>query len=186
MKRFSTYIIEAASIKLMLLGGPGSGKSTYSEAISKHFDIPHIYPGDILRKTDDPEIKALLSKGEFAPLDVVVKIIKQEILKSPNGYILDGFPRNMEQLKEMQKASIEVNQVVYLDVSEAEVVRRLTARGRADDKPEIVKNRLKVYEKETGPVVDYYKDRSEFISINAEGDTAENISNKIIKELEND
>ena len=72
MKRFSTYIIEAASIKLMLLGGPGSGKSTYSEAISKHFGIPHIYPGDILRKSDDPEVKALISKGEFAPLDVVV------------------------------------------------------------------------------------------------------------------
>ena len=68
----------------------------------------------------------------------------------------------MEQLKEMQKASIEVNRVVFLDVSEAEVLRRLTARGRADDEPEIIKNRLKVYEKETGPVVDYYEGRSEF------------------------
>ena len=186
MKRFSTYIVEAASIKLMLLGGPGSGKSTYSEAISKHFGIPHIYPGDVLRKSADPEVKALLSKGEFAPLDVVVKIIKQEISKSPDGYILDGFPRNMEQLKEMQKANIEVNRVIYLDESEAEVLRRLTARGRADDKPEIVKNRLKVYERETGPVVDYYKDRNEFINIKAEGDTAANISKEIIKELEND
>ena len=170
----------------MLLGGPGSGKSTYSEAISKHFGISHIYPGDVLRKSDDPEVKALLSKGEFAPLDVVVKIIKQEISKSPDGYILDGFPRNMEQVKEMQKANIEVNRVIYLDVSEAEVVRRLTARGRVDDTSEIVKKRLRVYEKETGPVVDYYKDRSEFINIKAEGYTAEKISKKNIKELEND
>jgi len=171
---------------LMMLGGPGSGKSTYSEATSKHFGIPHIYPGDVLRKSADPEVKALLSKGEFAPLDVVVKIIKQEISKSPNGYILDGFPRNMEQLKEMQKANIEVNRVIYLDESEAETLRRLTARARFDDTLEIIKNRFKVYARETGPVVDYYKDKNEFISIKAGGDTAENTSKKIIKELEND
>ena len=150
-------------MKTMLLGGPGSGKSTYSGYISEHFDIPHIYPGDMLRKSDDPEIKALLAKGEFAPLDVVVKIIKQEIAKVPNGYILDGFPRNLEQLKEMQDSNIEINRVVYLEVSEKEVIRRLTSRGRADDTPEIIKNRLRVYERETGPVVDYYKGKKNFI-----------------------
>ena len=76
----------------MLLGGPGSGKSTYSEYISKHFDIPHIYPGDMLRKSDDPEVKELLAKGEFAPLDVVVKIIKQEIAKAPEWLYIRWFP----------------------------------------------------------------------------------------------
>ena len=186
MKSFSIYITEAASMKIMLLGGPGSGKSTYSEAISKHFGISHIYPGDMLRKSTDPKVKALLSKGEFAPLNVVVKIIKQEISKSPDGYILDGFPRNMEQLKEMHRSNIEVNRVVYLDVSEAEVVRRLTARGRADDTPAIIKNRLKVYERETGPVVDYYKGKKEFLNIEGEGKTPEEMSNKIIKELTDD
>ena len=63
MKRFSLYITEAASMKIMLLGGPGSGKSTYSEAISKHFGIPHIYPGDILRKSN---LKQVLIVGLFA------------------------------------------------------------------------------------------------------------------------
>jgi len=184
MKTLKTYLHEAEGIKLMLLGGPGSGKSTYSEYISEHFDIPHIYPGDMLRKSDDPEVKALLAKGEFAPLDVVVKIIKQEIAKAPNGYILDGFPRNLEQLKEMQDSNIEINRVVYLDVSEKEVIRRLTSRGRADDTPEIVKNRLKVYERETGPVVNYYKGKKEFYSIKAEGGTPEAIADKIIKEVE--
>ena len=140
MKTLRTYLHEAEGIKLMLLGGPGSGKSTYSEYISEHFGIPHIYPGDMLRKSTDPKVKALLAKGEFAPLDVVVKIIKQDIAKAPNGYILDGFPRNLEQLKEMQDAGIEINRVIYLDVSDAEVIKRLTARGRADDTPEIVKN----------------------------------------------
>ena len=171
-------------MKMMYLGGPGSGKSTHSKYISKHFDIPHIYPGDMLRKSDDSEVKELLAKGEFAPLDVVVKLIKQEIAKAPNGYVLDGFPRNLEQLKEMQDAGIEINRVIYLDVSANEVIRRLTARGRVDDTPEIVKNRLKVYERETGPVVDYYKGKKEFDSVNAEGDTAENIAKKIIRDIE--
>ena len=184
MKTLKTYLHEAVVVKLMLLGGPGSGKSTLAEYISEHFGIPHIYPGDMLRKSDDPEVKALLAKGEFAPLDVVVKLIKQEIVKAPNGYILDGFPRNLEQLKEMHDAGIEINRVIYLDVSDAEVIRRLTARGRADDTPEIVKNRLKVYERETGPVVDYYKGKKEFHSVKAEGGTPENIAQKIIRDIE--
>ena len=171
-------------MKTMLLGGPGSGKSTYSGYISEHFDIPHIYPGDMLRKSDDSEVKELLAKGEFAPLDMVVKLINREIAKAPDGYVLDGFPRNLEQLKEMQDSSIEINRVVYLDVSEKEVIRRLTSRGRADDTPEIIKNRLRVYERETGPVVDYYKGKKEFYSIEAEGGTPEAIANKIIKEVE--
>ena len=168
----------------MYLGGPGSGKSTHSKYISKHFDIPHIYPGDMLRKSDDSEVKELLAKGEFAPLDMVVKLINREIAKAPDGYVLDGFPRNLEQLKEMHDANIEINRVIYLDVSVDEVIRRLTSRGRVDDTPEIIKNRLKVYKRETGPVVDYYKGKKEFYSIKAEGGTPEAIANKIIKEVE--
>jgi adenylate kinase len=86
----------------------------------------------------------------------------------------------------MNRSNIEVNRVVYLDVSEAEVVKRLTARGRADDTPAIIQNRLKVYQQETGPVVDYYKGRKEFLNIGGEGKTPEEVSNKIIKELTDD
>ena len=177
-------IIGNENMKMMYLGGPGSGKSTHSKYISKYFDIPHIYPGDMLRKSDDSEVKELLAKGEFAPLDMVVKLIKREIAKAPDGYVLDGFPRNLEQLKEMHDANIEINRVIYLDVSVDEVIRRLTSRGRVDDTPEIIKNRLKVYKRETGPVVDYYKGKKEFYSIKAEGGTPEAIANKIIKEVE--
>jgi len=67
MKSFIDYLTEATTLKIMMIGGPGSGKSTYSKAISKHYGIPHIYAGDILRKSEDPEVKALLSKGELAP-----------------------------------------------------------------------------------------------------------------------
>ena len=76
------------------------------------------------------------------------------------------FSRSMQQVKEMEKRNI-VTCVVYLDVAEEEVIRRLMSRGRADDKPEIIKNRIAVYKKETQPVVDYYKDK--LITIKAEG-----------------
>ena len=82
MKSFIDYLTEATTLKIMMIGGPGSGKSTYSKAISKHYGIPHIYAGDILRKSEDPEVKALLSKGELAPLDVTLKLIKAEISKA--------------------------------------------------------------------------------------------------------
>ena len=78
----------------------------------------------------------------------------------------------------MEKANIEYDHVINLQVSEEEVIRRLTARGRADDKPEIIKNRLKVYHRETAPLLTYYKD--EIINIKAEGSTPEKISKEII------
>ena len=82
----------------------------------------------------------------------------------------------------MQDKGIEYDYVINLDVSEAEVVKRLTARGRADDKPEIIKNRIKVYHRETAPLLKYYKD--ELINIKAEVDTPENIAKEIIKKVQ--
>ena len=81
----------------------------------------------------------------------------------------------------MEEANIEYDHVINLQVSEEEVIRRLTARGRADDKPEIIKNRLKVYHRETAPLLTYYK--YEIINIKAEGSTPEKISKEIIGKI---
>jgi phytoene dehydrogenase-like protein len=75
--------------------------------------------------------------------------------------------------------------VVFLDVSQEEVIKRLTARGRVDDKPDVIKDRIALYKKETGPVVDYYRDKPGFVSIKAEGDTPESIAKKIINKVKN-
>ncbi len=172
MKSFKDYIFEAMGRKrIIMIGGPGSGKSTYSEIITKKLGIPHIYTGDMMRKlakTND-QVKDLLAKGKFAPTDIVINAVLDRLEKpdAQKGYIFDGFPRNIEQAKAMEEKGIKYDYVVYLDVSEEEVIKRLTARGRADDKPEIIKTRLKVFEKETAPLLDYYKD--ELIRIKAEG-----------------
>jgi len=183
MKSFKDYIFEAMGRKrIIMIGGPGSGKSTYSEIITKKLDIPHIYTGDMMRKlakTND-QVKDLLAKGKFAPTDIVINAVLDRLEKpdAQKGYIFDGFPRNIEQAKAMEEKGIKYDYVIYLDVSEEEVIKRLTARGRADDKPEIIKTRLKVFEKETAPLLDYYKD--ELIKIKAEGKPKEEIAQTIM------
>ena len=190
MKGFKQYFFEAINKpKVIMIGGPGSGKSTYSELIKKELGIPHIYTGDMMRqlaKQDTPDgrkVKELLAKGEFAPTSIVIDAVKERLQRpdAQNGYIFDGFPRSVEQAEKMEAAGIEYDRVINLVVSEEEVIKRLTARGRADDKPEIIKNRLKVYHQKTAPLLSYYKD--DIINIKAEGDTPENIAKEIIKKL---
>ena len=190
MKTFLNFLLEQKITRVIMIGGPGSGKSTYSEIITKKLGIPHIYTGDMMRKLaqqdtpDGRKVKELLSKGEFAPVDIVMKAVKDRVSKpdAQKGYVFDGFPRNVEQADMMKEQNIGYDYVINLQVSEEEVVRRLTARGRADDKPEIIKNRLKVYHRETAPLLDYFKD--EIINIKAEGGTPESIANEIIKKVQ--
>jgi len=192
MKTFLDFITEAEKKRIIMIGGPGSGKSTYSEIITKKLGIPHIYTGDMMRKLaqqdtpDGRKVKELLSKGEFAPLEIVIKAVKDRVSQSDakNGYVFDGFPRNVIQANKMKEEGIGYDYVINLQVSEEEVIKRLTARGRADDKPEIIKNRIKVYHRETAPLLDYFK--NEIINIKAEGGTPESIANEIIKKVENE
>ena len=190
MKSFKQYFFEAINgPKIIMIGGPGAGKSTYSEIITKKLNIPHIYTGDMMRqlaKQDTPDgrrVKDLLSKGQFAPLSIVINAVKERVSKpdAQKGYVFDGFPRNVEQAERMEDEGIEYDYVINLVVSEDEIIKRLTARGREDDKPEIIKQRLRVYEKETRPLLDYYK--KEIINIKAEGGTPEEIAAKIIEKL---
>jgi len=175
-------------MNIILIGGPGSGKSTYAEFITKEFGIDHIYPGELLRKEKEKggEIAKRLSnlgKGDFAPNDIVLDLIKDAVAKADKGFVFDGYPRYMQQVKDLEKEGIKIDKVVYLNVSPEEVIRRLTKRGRADDKPEIIKNRIALYKKETGPVVEYYRNKPGFIEVKAEGGEPKDIAKKIINRL---
>ena len=175
-------------MNIILIGGPGSGKSTYAEFITKEFDIDHIYPGELLRKekAKGGEIAKRLSnlgKGEFAPNDIVKELVFNAVAKAKNGFVFDGYPRYLQQVKDLEKQGIKIDKVVYLNVSPEEVIRRLTKRGRADDKPEVIKNRIALYKKETGPVVDYYRNKKGFIEVKAEGGEPKDIAKMIIDKL---
>ena len=172
-------------MNIILLGGPGSGKSTYANFITKELGLDHIYPGDLLRKKAEtnPELAKSLSKGEFAPNEIVLDLIKTAVASAKNGAVFDGYPRYMQQVEDLQREGIKIDKVIYLNVSEEEVIRRLTARGRPDDKPEIIKDRIALYQKETGPVVDYYRSKSGFIEIKAEGENPETVAKLIINKI---
>ena len=190
MKSFKQYFFEAINgPKIIMIGGPGSGKSTYSELIKKEMGIAHIYTGDMMRALakentpDGKKVKDLLSKGEFAPTPIVIDAVKERLQKpdAESGYIFDGFPRSVEQAKMMEEQDIEYDYVINLVIPEEEIIKRLTARGREDDKPEIIKKRLATYEKETKPLLDYYK--KDIINIKAYGDTPEAIAKQIIQKV---
>ena len=165
MKSFKKFIkedIPGIQMRIIMLGGPGSGKSTYSKFLTKEFLIPHVYTGDMMRdlaKQDTPtgrKVRSALDKGDYVDTKIVLDTLQKRLTRkdTERGYVLDGFPRSMEQVKEMEDRNIGYDHVVYLDVAEKEVIRRLMSRGRADDKPEIIKNRIAVYKKQTQPVVD--------------------------------
>ena len=185
-------LYEQKQMRIIMLGGPGSGKSTYTEYLIRHFQINHIYPGGMLRKEVEnnteigQRVKDIISKGQFVPNQIVLDLIKDKVNKSPNGYVLDGWPRYMQQVRDMEQSGIGYDFAVFLDVSREEVLKRLLARGRADDTEEIINNRIDFYKRETGPVVEYFRGKTGFIEINAEGDTPENTANRIIKRIEDE
>ena len=193
MKTFRDFIFEKLGrMRIVMLGGPGSGKSTYTEYLIKHFNITHIYPGGMLRKEVEKgsEIgkiaKSIIDRGEFVPNQIVLELIKKKVEQSPQGYVLDGWPRYMQQVEDMEKNEIGYDYAVFLDVSRDEVLRRLLARGRADDTEEIINNRIELYKKETGPVIEYMRKRPGFLEIKAEGGTPEETANEIIRRIENE
>ena len=199
MKSFKRYISERCKLseeipgiqmRIIMLGGPGSGKSTYSKFLTKEFLIPHVYTGDMMRdlaKQDTPtgrKVRSALDKGDYVDTKIVLNTLQNRLSRkdTERGYVLDGFPRSMEQVKEMEDRNIGYDHAVYLDVAEEEVIRRLMSRGRADDKPDIIKNRIAVYKKQTQPVINYYKDK--LITIKAKGgEQIEDIARLIIKQI---
>ena len=193
MKTFRDFIFEKLGrMRIIMLGGPGSGKSTYTEYLIKHFNITHIYPGGMLRKEVEKgseigkQVKSIIDRGEFVPNQIVLDLITKKVEQSPQGYVLDGWPRYMQQVEDMEKAEIGYDYAVFLDVSREEVMRRLLARGRADDTEEIIGNRIELYKKETGPVIEYMRKRPGFLEIKAEGGTPEETANEIIRKIENE
>jgi adenylate kinase len=161
-------------LNIVLFGPPGAGKGTQSDKMIEKFKLVHFSTGDILRaeitaQTDlGLKAKAFMDKGELVPDAVVIGMIKTKVLanKSSRGFIFDGFPRTVAQAAELDKIleseNIPITVMVALDVEHNELVKRLQGRakdsGRADDMDiKIIENRIEVYNKNTLPVMDFYK-----------------------------
>ena len=146
-------------MRIVLLGAPGSGKGTQAENIVKKFGITHLSTGDMLRAEVSEgtplglEAKKIMDEGKLVSDEIVLGMVKNHILKAENGFLLDGFPRNINQAEQLDKLLDEINmpidKVIYFDVPFEVIKERLKSRGRSDDTEETILKRRKVFEEET-------------------------------------
>lgn len=194
-------------MKFVIFGPPGSGKGTYASRLQSQLGVDVIAMGDIFReimKEDTAlgrKVKGFVEKGQLVPDDVVIEVLKQRLSKpsSKKGFILDGYPRTIEQAKTLDKL-IKIDAVIQLTVPEWIIIERLSSRRickdcgevynirflktkvegicdkcggklyqRSDDTPQVIKDRIGVYERQTQPILKHYKEQKvPFVEFNCE------------------
>lgn len=207
-------------MRLVLLGPPGAGKGTQAEFIKEHFGIPHISTGDMLRAARQErtplglEAEKYMEAGKLVPDEVVVGIVTERLAQPDcaQGFLLDGFPRTVEQALALEAADIQIDAVISIEVPRDSLVRRLSGRricrqcGRAwhvefnpppapttcqcggelfqrsDDSSETVQARLDVYLQQTSPLKEWYSQRDLLVTVN--GDQGiEQVFSEILEKL---
>lgn len=167
-------------MRLVILGGSGSGKSTQAHKLCTHFEVPLISTGEILRSAiaNLSELGRLaqgyVAKGELVPDEMMIEFIRLR-LKEPDvpcGWILEGYPRTAFQAEELDFLLDELGEkldwAIYLQVAEAVMVSRSLGRSLPDDQPEIVQRRVEVFYDRTIPILEYYDRRRRLLTINGE------------------
>jgi adenylate kinase len=197
-------------MRLVLVGPPGAGKGTQAVFLAEHYSIPHISTGDIFRanlKAGTPlgqEAKSFMDRGELVPDSVTNAMVKDRLTHDDvaNGFLLDGFPRNVVQAEVLRAILAEqkspLDAVLELNIADAEIIERLssrlTCRGcgapspataqacaacggelyqREDDKAEVIARRLEVYNEQTAPIIAFYRGEGLLITISATGAVSE-------------
>ena len=186
-------------MRLVLLGAPGSGKGTQATRLRDHYRVPHISTGDLLRgavKAGTPlgmKAKAVMELGGLVSDEIVLAMLEERLSQGDtgDGYILDGYPRNLAQANALDallaKLGQPVERAIQLDVDTELLVARLAGRalaeGRADDNPDSVRNRLQVYEEQTAPVIDFYRHQQKLTAVDGVG-SMEEVFARIVEALE--
>lgn len=181
-------------MRIVLLGAPGSGKGTQAALLKEQFNIPHISTGVLLREAVSQatplglEAKSIMDRGELVPDDVMLGLIEERLGQPDvaNGFILDGYPRNLAQAAALetllQRIGQPVEEAVLIEVNEDMVVARISKRaaeeGRSDDTEEVVRNRMRVYQEQTAPVVGFFEQRDVLTRVLGEG-TVEEVLQRI-------
>jgi adenylate kinase len=197
-------------MRLVLVGPPGAGKGTQAVFLTEHYSIPHISTGDIFRAnlkagtSLGQEAKGFMDRGELVPDSVTNAMVKDRLTHDDvaNGFLLDGFPRNVVQAEVLRAILAEqkspLDAVLELNIADSEIIERLssrlTCRGcgapapataqacaacggelyqREDDKAEVIARRLEVYNEQTAPIIAFYRSEGLLITISATGAVSE-------------
>lgn len=156
-------------MRIVLLGAPGSGKGTQTDSIINRYGVSTVATGDLLRAEVaagselGQRAKPYMDTGDLVPFDIVLGMIEKRVnalAKENKGFMMDGFPRDLAQAEALDKMLAKINQpldlVLFFEVDYEEIIKRLLSRGRADDNEDTIRNRLRVYEEKTAPLIDYY------------------------------
>lgn len=182
-------------MRLVLLGAPGSGKGTQAARLREHLQVPHITTGGMLRAAVDARtplglvVAPIMAAGNLVSDDLMLGLLEERFTQpdTANGFILDGYPRNLVQAAALDTLLERIKQpldlAVQLDVDYEHIVERLVQRAiaekRADDTPEVVRNRLKVYDEVTAPVIDFYRNQGRLAHLDGAG-TLDEVFNRIL------
>ena len=183
---------------LIFLGPPGSGKGTQAEILTDKLKYFHISIGDLLREniSKNTDLGKLATKyvdsGELVPDDLIIELVNSTLHKLQNensqyqGVILDGFPRTINQAasldSKIKDSGALIKAVINLDISDEKIISRLQSRGRNDDKPELISNRLNVYREQTEPLLGFYSEKKLLESVNGDQGLDE-VNNNILNVL---
>ena len=186
-------------MRIVLLGAPGSGKGTQAALLEKQMDIPHISTGVLFRSAVKEEtslgrqIKTIMDSGELVPDDLTLDLLEQRMNQADaaDGFILDGYPRNLIQAESLdvllETLGWPLDDAVQIEVDSEEVISRIAKRaakeGRSDDSENVARNRLRVYQERTAPVMDYYAEKGLLTRVMGTG-TVEEVLQLILSVLE--
>lgn len=170
-------------MRIIIFGPPGAGKGTQAKKVADHYGIVHLSTGKMFREAINEGtelgkiVKSIIDDGQLVPDQTVVDMVEETIAgeEYKKGYVIDGFPRTVEQAvafdNMLERRNEAVDAFISLHVSDEELIQRLLTRGegRSDDTEKKIKTRLEVYKKETAPVMEYYQQAGMFRSVDGTG-----------------
>ncbi len=176
-------------MRIVLLGAPGSGKGTQATLLVEHLGLPHISTGVLLRNAVKQgtelglKARSIMDRGDLVPNDIMLHLIEERLGQSDvsNGFILDGYPRNLQQARSLdgvlERLGQPADEAILIDIDQQQIIDRIAKRaseeGRSDDTREVVRNRLKVYQEQTAPVGDYYAEQGLLTRVLGDGSIEE-------------